>query len=1099
MLRKMMFNSKKVIAIMLVALLLQTILPFNAVFAEEVPFQFFAQVSLTDKDGNEFSGAVNQDAEVNIRYDYSIPDEYTVDTSKTYTLTIPDEIKITSGFSINLYDNDDPSVLIAIVNVDTSNTISINFTDDVNDKMYDRSGWFQMELSFDEDEITNQTEIVFPLGAGATTAIQIQFEPDEETITIDMNKTGTYDKETNEITWQIVVSPSSEPDVRPISNVTINDEISSDQEFIGGSLSILPADTACSCAYNDTLRRIICMFTDDINNTADEQYIITYKTKADISLFTTEDETVTFSNQARSTYDGGGPSFSNTATVNVKTDFVKKTGTYLASTRQIKWTVTVNNNYLPIDNAVISDTIQSGLTLVQDSVTVDGASTAISPTGPLTYTGSTLAYAFDAQINEPHILEYLTDVTDPDAYNSNTSKIYTNSATLTGIGVTATDASGEVSVGVPTSVISKRGVSYNHTTHEITWEITVNGNKINIENPVVGDDIPIGIEYVSGSVLINGIAPASGDFVYTPADEGDSTKTGSFAYSFPSDLSDSAIITFRTVVLSNTVYSANKNTQFTNRASLSGSNIPTSNTLANFTVQSRVLNKTNIDYNYNTRELTWRIVVNQNNMPMDNVTVSDIIGQYQSFVEGSVLINGSPATAGATQYTPDSYYYDSELGMLIYNFPAQITSQQTIVFKTKITDLSVFNTTGSFNVSNTANLSGADVPPGVSSTATKTVNNTLIGKAGEYETGKSYIDWEVVINQNKLTIIEAELEDVLQPGLVLDSDSIELWKVNLPDNGTVSLSGAEEIALTSDNVEYDIATNTFTFKFLNTISDAYILKFRTDIKDAYRNATFTNSIEFTGSSIDQSSTSSAIPVAFLAGSGGAMGTVRGDLTVVKVDADDVEHTLSGAQFELLDIYGNVLATSNITEDNGKALFSSLRLDRTYYIREIAAPQGYVLDQTLREVGNLSDDEGNAQNITYTFENEKIIGGIKIIKTNDDGIYLRNAEFTLYDGDDVNFENPLATVVSNKLGEAVFENLEYGTYKVIETKAPDGYEINTEIMEFNVEEDGVVLSMICIDEEIPDLPKTGQGVIFEGIGLILILFGTGLLLRKRKNI
>ncbi len=1093
-------NSKKIMAVLLVFTILQTLLPFNIALAEEVPFQFFAQVSLTDGDGNPFTGTVEQNEEVQIRYDYSIPDEYTVDTSKTYTLTIPNEIEITSAFSIDLYDyNEDPAVLIATVSVGTDNVISIDFTDNVNNKMYDRTGWFQMELSFDEEEITDQTEITFPLGAGATTVIQIAFEPDEQTVDVDLNKSGEYDKETNEITWQITVSPQTEPDVRPISDLVVNDAIPSNQEYITGSFEILPAGTLGTFDYDAAGNSISYSFTNDVNLSEGEQYTITFKTKADTSLFTTEDGTVQYSNQASSTFDEDGSSLSNTATVSTKVDFIEKTGEYLPDTRQIKWTITINNNYLSIDNAVISDTIQSGLTLVEDSITLDEASVSIAPSGPLTYVGTTLAYAFEAQINEPHTLVYLTDVTDPDAYNSNTSKIYSNSATLTGDGVTATDASNGVDVGVPTSVISKKGLSYDYTTHEITWEITVNSNEINIEDPVVTDDIPVGLEYVDDSFMVDGSAPDTGSFSYIPADSGDTTKSGSFTYTFPSNISDTVKLTFKTVVLSNTVYASNENTKFTNKASLSGSNIPSSDTTADYTVHSQVLDKTSLNYNYNTREITWQIVVNNNNMPMENVYVVDTIGDYQSFVAGSVTINGAPAIIGTTEDMPNSYYYDGVSGTLRYNFPQEITTQQVIEFKTKITDLSIFETTEDVEVSNSVEITGSDVPPGITSTATQDIANTLISKTGEYETGKAYIDWTVTINQNKLTIADAVLEDVLQEGLSLDAQSIELWKINLPDNGEISLINAQQVEITSDNISYDIATNTFTFSFIEPISDVYVLKFRTDIDDAYREATFTNSIQFTGSGIDEDSTSSSIPVSFLAGSGGAAGTVRGNLTVVKVDADNTQQTLSGAQFELLDIYGNVLATSEITEQDGEALFSSLRLDRTYYIKEITVPVGYVLDESLHEIGNLSDEAGSSQNITYTFENEKSKGTIRIIKTSEAGIYLTGAEFTLYAGDDIDFENPLATATSNNLGEAAFEDVVYGSYKVIETKAPDGYELNTDVMEFAIEEDGQVLSRICINEELPPvLPQTGQDYSYEVIGFLVMLLGSVLLLNKKSN-
>jgi uncharacterized repeat protein (TIGR01451 family) len=69
-------------------------------------------------------------------------------------------------------------------------------------------------------------------------------------------------------------------------------------------------------------------------------------------------------------------------------------------------------------------------------------------------------------------------------------------------------------VGVPTNIIRKQGVSYNRATGEITWRITVNENKISIQNPVVTDYIRPGQEYVAGSATINNGAPQAG-FLYS--------------------------------------------------------------------------------------------------------------------------------------------------------------------------------------------------------------------------------------------------------------------------------------------------------------------------------------------------------------------------------------------------------------------------------------------------------------------------------------------------------------------------------------------------------------------------------------------------------
>ncbi len=88
------------------------------------------------------------------------------------------------------------------------------------------------------------------------------------------------------------------------------------------------------------------------------------------------------------------------------------------------------------------------------------------------------------------------------------------------------------------------------------------------------------------------------------------------------------------------------------------------------------------------------------------------------------------------------------------------------------------------------------------------------------------------------------------------------------------------------------------------------------------------------------------------------------------------------------------------------------------------------------------EENNSYDIE--FENEKAVGKITVIKTDDFDEVVGNAEFTLYDED----MNVVEVATTDENGLIIFDNLPLGNYIVKETKAPLGYDLNDQ--EFNVE-------------------------------------------------
>ena len=156
---------------------------------------------------------------------------------------------------------------------------------------------------------------------------------------------------------------------------------------------------------------------------------------------------------------------------------------------------------------------------------------------------------------------------------------------------------------------------------------------------------------------------------------------------------------------------------------------------------------------------------------------------------------------------------------------------------------------------------------------------------------------------------------------------------------------------------------------------------------------------------------------------------KGSITITKTGSEG--KPLQGALFGL---YKNAAATGNpekiaYTDQYGKAQFIDLDAG-TYYVREIAAPNGYVLDNTVRE---LMIGGNTAWDVETEIENTLKEYSLTLVKKGDDGKLLAGVEFTISGTDIV----PM-TAESGQDGVVTFTGLAFGEYTITEVEAPQGY-------------------------------------------------------------
>lgn len=175
-----------------------------------------------------------------------------------------------------------------------------------------------------------------------------------------------------------------------------------------------------------------------------------------------------------------------------------------------------------------------------------------------------------------------------------------------------------------------------------------------------------------------------------------------------------------------------------------------------------------------------------------------------------------------------------------------------------------------------------------------------------------------------------------------------------------------------------------------------------------------------------------------------------EFTVEKVNAAGGE-PLSGAVFQVLDEDEKPIDGKTITTLNSGSGTVTLPLGK-YFLQETAAPEGYEPNEELIPF----EVTTNGRN-TVTVKNTPKTGSLTIKKTDEGGDPLLGAEFKIYAAKDKARENPI-TLITDSSGKAVKTGIPYGSYVAIESRAPEGYELDNTEHTFDIPqkaEDGTV--------------------------------------------
>ena len=174
----------------------------------------------------------------------------------------------------------------------------------------------------------------------------------------------------------------------------------------------------------------------------------------------------------------------------------------------------------------------------------------------------------------------------------------------------------------------------------------------------------------------------------------------------------------------------------------------------------------------------------------------------------------------------------------------------------------------------------------------------------------------------------------------------------------------------------------------------------------------------------------------------------GNLSIAKQDEDGAYVPNTSFKISYASDMSNPLGTYT-TGNDGIVLIEQL-LPKKVYIQEVSVPAPLILDTTIHSTTIIANDT-----VEFTATNDFKTGDLEIKKLDVDTkkpITRSNAEFKIYKSDDTF----VATVTTNDKGVATLPNVRYGDYYFVETRAPEGYTLNSTPVPFEIRENGVTV-------------------------------------------
>lgn len=153
------------------------------------------------------------------------------------------------------------------------------------------------------------------------------------------------------------------------------------------------------------------------------------------------------------------------------------------------------------------------------------------------------------------------------------------------------------------------------------------------------------------------------------------------------------------------------------------------------------------------------------------------------------------------------------------------------------------------------------------------------------------------------------------------------------------------------------------------------------------------------------------------------------------------YALGGVSFGIYDENGNLIQVI-VTDENGNAS-SSILPEGKYTIKQLSSVDGYELNdkEYYIEIG------GGSKPTMYEIQNQELSGTIQLRTTDQFENPISGAIYDVY-----NIENEvIAQLTTNKNGIAINSSIPFGSFYIMESYTPPGYELNKQIYSFTIDD------------------------------------------------
>lgn len=702
-----------------------------------------------------------------------------------------------------------------------------------------------------------------------------------------------------------------------------------------------------------------------------------------------------------------------------KVDYTNKT---------ITWTVTVNEAGHPLDTVTITDILPKGLQLTTGSG-IGGYDITIKDQDKNPFAPNSLKATPDGDKTKLEII--LEDVGNKKIIITYTTKItdfsidqFINGVGMTGTGIGtdfgSTKEEREVKINPSKNVYKKEYTGVDYDNKQISWKLTVDPVREGIQTGFVITDtftndglilLPETVKVMLGTVELKEVYD---DYALAPRETGyqhgfiitvnkeikgkqlvvtydtsyDPAK-GILPHNKPTDNAEKEIYRNKSVFTGITESGVGINqsrdayhkvrTDSWNSGKKEGQ-------LFHVDGSGKVVNDWTSGFE---RKIAWQVYINYQKQSLGNdVSVTDTLAYNGKIDKDGIKVSVYDVDkAGDTTIRKEAQYIlkrdidykiedsaDDKTFTLTFLIP--VSERYVVEFTTSVPDMS----SGTYTNDATVDVNGTKYPYKKSIGYDK--SNTFLEKSSIGVKDKEVftddeVNWKVTVNESLSIIHNAEIKDTISNGHVYKNGSLKIYKIQNKDK-----EDKDKFLVVNEDYELKENGNVLTIKLLNNkpLEDTLVLEYVTVVTT--KDGQIGNTVEIKGNELlPVTRDSEKLKARLFSEVGGEWAKNKGALRVTKIDAETKETIVKNkATFTLWYMLNDVkvqYGDSVYETKNGILEIGNLPL-RTYYLREVTAPDGYVKsvkDLEIAVENPVGNDKNNPVVAEGSFENTKEKTGI----------------------------------------------------------------------------------------------------------------------------